>query len=161
MKLVPTRTTTDRFEERSAQARNYAPLVQLVSAVDAEVAAGTGGLSLGGVAWDRVVTADYVPGVGRWLVWASGLVDPADANGGTVALVYQKDNLAVVTLVSGTWTGAGFVKKTIGPVDVFATAGVPAGETLPIVRLVATKATSGTMGLTAWTIWSVWIPGVV
>jgi hypothetical protein len=107
--------------------------------------------SFGGITVDRSWSRSMIPNT-QWLARAAGFLDPSDANGVTVSLFYQKDNLAVVTLGSATFTGAGFVKASLGPFDVFGTGGVPT-ETIAAVRLGATKLVGGTAGLTAWTVW--------
>jgi hypothetical protein len=106
----------------------------------------------GGIAVDRSIFRRLLPDA-RWVVYAAGLVNPQDANIATVSLVYTTDAIANVTLGSVTATGAGFSKKSMGPFDVFGTGGVPAGETIPVIRLVMSK-NAGTDALfQTWTIW--------
>jgi hypothetical protein len=113
----------------------------------------TTGAVFGGLAVDREVFRRRLPDY-RWYVYAAGLVDPRDANTATLELVYHLDDNTLVSLGSITQAGAGMVKRELGPFDVFNTPGVPAGETIPIVRLRATK-TAGVPGeVVAWVIWN-------
>lgn len=96
----------------------------------------------------RELQADH-----RWYVYAAGWVDPKDVNQATVSLVYEKDDQSIITLGSVTQTGSGRVKKKMGPFDVFATAGVPAGEEVPIIRLRAVKNAGIDGELDGWTLW--------
>jgi hypothetical protein len=116
---------------------------------------GTFGTSLtlfGGVAVDRDTFRRRLPDA-RWLAYAAGWVDPGDANTATISLRYEKDDGTTVLLGSVTQAGAGRVKKLIGPVDVFGTGGVPAGEAVPMVRIAAQKAAGVNGTLENWTLW--------
>ena len=96
------------------------------------------GKTYGGLALDRSVWRRKLPDR-KWVVYAAGWVNPNDANTATIAIVYEKDDGSQVTLGTTTQAGAGKVKKTLGPFDLFGTGGVPAGETVPIVRLKFSK----------------------
>jgi hypothetical protein len=113
---------------------------------------GTSGTTFGGFAIDRAIFGRLLPDA-RWMVYAAGVVDPGDGNTATVSLVYQKDDGTLVTLGSVAQTGGGATKKRLGPLDVFATGGVPAHEVVPIVRLRAQKNAGADGTVTAWSIW--------
>jgi hypothetical protein len=98
--------------------------------------------------WSRTVLPDR-----QWVVRAAGFINPTDANGVTIDLNYTSDALATTSLGSVTLTGAGVVKARLGPFDVFATGGVPSGETIPAIRLRAIKLVSGTATILHWDIW--------
>ena len=87
-----------------------------------------------------------------WLVYAWGWVNPNDANTATLALKYEKNDKTVVTLGSTTQAGAGWIKKTMGPFSVLETAGVPQGESVPMVRLHAIKSAGVAGDLENWSI---------
>lgn len=112
----------------------------------------TAGRLFDGITVDRSVFQKRLPDA-RWLVYAAGLVSAGDTNIATVSLYYQKDDTTLVLLGSVTHNTATPVKKVMGPFDVFATVGVPAGETVPMVRLHAIK-NAGTDGtIEAWDLW--------
>lgn len=91
----------------------------------------------------------------RWALYAAGALDNGDANGTTLTLVYVKDDGSLVTLGTPTTVpgGAGFQKIMLGPVDVFGSAGVPAGESVPMLGLTAQKAAGANGALTGWCLW--------
>ena len=101
---------------------------------------------------DRSVFRKLLPDA-RWFAYGSGWVNPGDANTATVELCYEKDDGTIVVLGSVTQAGAGLVKKQLGPFDVFATAGVPAGETIPSLRLRGAKTAGANGDLANWTVW--------
>jgi hypothetical protein len=71
-------------------------------------------------------------------------------------LLYEKNDFTYVTL-GGTAvvvTGAGFAKVTIGPVDLFGSAGVPPDEHIVMVRLKFIK-NAGVPG--EWQNWNLWL----
>ncbi len=94
--------------------------------------------TFGGFAIDRSVFRRLLPDE-RWVIYGAGLVDPGDGNTATISVVYQKDDGTFVTLGSITQVGGGLTKRTIGPLDLYGTAGVPTNEGVPIVRLRAVK----------------------
>ena len=107
---------------------------------------------LGAYAVDRSIFRERLPD-DRWWVYAAGWVDPKDANTATISLRYEKDDGTTILLGSVTQARAGRVKKSMGPFDVFGTASVPAGETIPIIRLGAQKSAGIDGELDGWTIW--------
>jgi len=107
----------------------------------------------GGVSIDRSVFRKKLPDA-MWHVYAAGVADPGDGNNLTIELVYQKDDGTFVTLGStGAFSGAGIVKRALGPGDVFGTAGVPTNENIAVIRLQATKAAGVAATLWAWVVW--------
>lgn len=118
----------------------------------------TSGKYFGGLAVDRSVFRRLLPDY-RWYVYAAGLVNPGDANVATLSLRYQRDSTSTFdTLGSETFTGAGLVKFEMGPYDVFGTAGVPAGETIPIIRFHAAKDAGADGEVAAVTGWVRYLP---
>jgi len=118
----------------------------------------TSGRLFGGVAVDRTVFRELLPDH-RWYAYAAGLVDPGDANIATLSLVYVENTTSTThTLGSTTKTGAGQVKFTLGPFDVFGTAGVPAGEDVPVVRFKAIKDAGVDGAVEAVTLWLRYLP---
>lgn len=144
---------------RIIHALHYSEDIRVVSAVGSEegpvaVAATAAGDTLfGGLAVDRSVFRKRQQDV-RWLVYAAGWALPGDANTMTLDLLYQKDDFTTVVLGSTTRTGAAFGKVAMGPFDVFGTAGVPAGETIPMIRLGARKNVGANGFLQNWNIWA-------
>lgn len=149
---VPDIGTADERFAKITQSINSSPILLSASVVDGVTAITTTAASLGGIAVDRSWLRKLAPDT-RWVARAYGLVDPADANGVTIYCEYVSDAIALTTLGSITPTGAGYQKASMGPFDVFGTGGVPAGETIPIVRLRAQKVTSGSANLAQWTLW--------
>src|SRR5439155_16507091 len=126
-KLMPSRDHVDDLH-RVMVALNFSEtILACPCALAPETVIDTTVTDLGGVSVDRSVFRKVLPDH-RWLVYAAGRVDPRDADGVIIALAYVEDDSTAVSLGSVTLTGAGFVKQTLGPFDVFATAGVPAGE---------------------------------
>jgi hypothetical protein len=111
----------------------------------------------GGCSVDRSVFRKRLPDT-RWFASAAGVVNPTDAAGVTLDLVYLTNAIAAVSLGAATFLGAGAVKATLGPFDVFGTGGVPAGETVPIIALRATKLVAGVATLSHWNIWIRFLP---
>ena len=133
---------------------NYSEAVLAFPAVGSQESVAAGGFTaFGGVAVDRSVFREVLPDA-RWAVYAAGWVQPQDANVATLRLVYQKDDVSLVTLGDTTATGNSWQKIAIGPFDVFGTASVPAGETIPMVRLIVLK-DAGTAALVQ--NWNVWV----
>ncbi len=120
---------------------------------------GTSARLFGAYAVDRNLSQE-IQADDQWLVYAAGWVNPKDANQATVSIVYEKDDQSVIVLGSVTQSSAGRVKKYMGPFDVFATAGVPAGETVPILRLQASKDAGVDGELDGWTLWVRHIPAL-
>lgn len=112
----------------------------------------TTGRTFSGLAVDRSVFRQRLPDA-RWFVYAAGWVNAGDTNVATVSLVYEKDDGAQVTLGSVTHNTATKTKKVMGPFDVFATVGVPAGEQIPVVRLRASKASGADGTIESWVLW--------
>lgn len=101
---------------------------------------------------DRSVFRELQPD-DRWWIYGVGWVNPKDANQATIAFMYEKDDGTVVQIGTVTQSGSGRVKKSMGPFDIFATAGVPAGETIPIIRLAAIKDAGVDGELDGWVVW--------
>lgn len=112
---------------------------------------------LGGLSIDRFTFRELLPDR-RWYVYAAGLVNPADANTATLALVYVKDDMTTVSLGSTTKAGAGWVKFALGPFDVFGTATVPAAESIACVRFTAVKSAGAAGSVEAVCIWTRFLP---
>jgi len=135
---------------------HYSEDIRVVSAVGSEEAVAVApGTVYGGLAVDRSIFRKLQQDA-RWFVYAAGWVKTDGAHAVTLGLQYEKDNAAVVvlgTLVAAA-TGA-YTKRAFGPFDVFGTAGVPAGETIPIVTLTATVAAggAGTAFVRDWNLW--------
>lgn len=89
----------------------------------------------------------------RWFVYAAGWVDPGDGNNATISLEYEKDDESFIVLGSVVASGAGRVKASIGPLDLFATAGVPGTESIVSIRLRAVKASGVDGTMDGWNIW--------
>jgi hypothetical protein len=106
---------------------------------------GTAGRRFGGYVIDRAVFRELLP-EHRILVYAAGIVDPGDGNNATISLRYLTDAIAAVTLGTVVRSGAGPVKVAMGPFDLFATVGVPAGEQILAIDLHAIK-NAGTNGV--------------
>jgi hypothetical protein len=118
---------------------------------------GTSAKTYGGFAVDRAVFRRLLPD-DRWLVYAAGLLSAGDANTATARLVYQKDNGTQIALGMATTTGSTEVKSRIGPVDLFGTAGVPAGEDVPVIRMQFQKDAGVDGTCLAWNIWLRFLP---
>ena len=120
----------------------------------------TAGRTLGGLLIDR---AEFRPRLAdaRWFVYAAGWVDPMDVNVATISIRYELDNKTQIVLGSVTASGAGFVKKAMGPFDMFATAGVPAGETIVALRLHAIKDLGVDGQIEAWTLYVRFLPALL
>lgn len=112
----------------------------------------TTGRTFSGLAVDRSVFQKRLPDA-RWLVYAAGWVNAGDANVATISLVYEKDDGSQVMLGSVTHNTGTKTKKVMGPFDVFATVGVPAGEQVPMVRLKAVKSSGADGTIENWTIY--------
>lgn len=153
IKVAPIGTTQDRVR-RLEHAINFSPLELPFPAVGQEVTvAGPGTTTFGGLSVDRSVFRQLLPD-DRWLIYAAGWLDPGDANGAMISLAYQKDNAIFVPLGSSTFVGAGYLKRTLGPFDLFATAGVPPGEQIPVVRFACQKLVGGNAFVNTWTVWA-------
>lgn len=111
----------------------------------------------GGCAVDRTRFRTRLPD-DRWIITAYGVVGPGDVNGVDLDLVYTTDAIATVSLGGATFTGGAPLKGSLGPFDLFATPGVPQGETIPIVALRATKKVGGNATLAQWCIWIEFLP---
>lgn len=96
----------------------------------------------------------------RWLFYAEGWVDPGDANTATVELVYEEDDQTITVLGSVTQAGAGRVKKSMGPFDLFGTIPAAQAEIVPIVRLAASKDAGVDGTLDGWNIWVRLLPAL-
>jgi|SRR5215469_10722215 len=133
---------------------NFSEWIHAFPCADQATAIVTGGGSFffGGIAVDRSVFRKLLPDA-RWLVYAAGLAAAGDANPLTVALSYRSDGGGVTTLGSTTTSVAALTKVSLGPFDVFATGGVPAGETIPVIRLFASKGVGANGSIVAWNIW--------
>lgn len=88
----------------------------------------------------------------RWLLYASGRVDPRDANAVTMEAVYIRDNGTVTSLGSAlSPAAAGFTKQTIGPFDLASVLAL--GEAIPVLGLRFSKAGGVDGEVRAWTMW--------
>lgn len=135
-----------------ARAINHSPALLPFSALTADTTFPVAGVLAGGFFLDRAQLRQRLPDH-RWVLQAYGFVNAGDANIATVELVYQKDDATTVALGSVTHTGATWAKKAIGPLDLFATGGVPKTETIVAVRLRAAKNAGANGTLAAgWTI---------
>lgn len=105
-----------------------------------------------GFAVDRSVFRKTLPDA-RWLVYAAGWLNPGDGNTATVRLAYEKDDGTLATLATLAQVGGGRLKAKLGPADLFGSAGVPAGETIAMIRLGAVKNTGVNGTVENWTIW--------
>lgn len=141
---------------RIIRAINFAEHIVPFSAVGSQEAVPVGPAVLfGGITVDRFTFRKLLPD-SRWLVYAAGLALSGDANPLTLSLVYEADNLALTQLdpVATTVTSVAAVKTTLGPFDLFATAGLPApAETIAIIRLRAAKAAGAAGAVEAWSLW--------
>jgi len=148
--------TSDPLDDtrRLIHSINYSEAIHVVSVVfQAQAIPLAPGAMYGGLAVDRSVFRKLMPDA-RWLVYAAGWINPLDAAGGTVEIVYEKDNAAVVVLGTTAMPGAaGLVKMAVGPFDVFNTATVPQTEIIPIITLKATKAGGVPGALRNWCMW--------
>lgn len=120
---------------------------------------GTSARLFGSYAMDRSIFRE-LQADSRWYFYAAGWLDPKDGNIATVSLVYEKDDGTQLVLGSVTQAGSGRVKKSMGPFDLFATAGVPAGETIPIVRLRAVKDAGVDGEIDGWCLWVRHLPAL-
>lgn len=150
--------TSDPLDDtrRLIHSVNYSEVIRVVSVVDKEEVFGLApGVVYGGLAVDRSVFRMLQPDA-RWLVYGAGWVNPTDgANGVTITIQYETDAPGTV-VVLGTLAvpaGVAYVKRALGPFDIFNTATVPQGETIPIITLKATKLTAGTGELRDWCLW--------
>lgn len=89
----------------------------------------------------------------RWVAYASGRVDPRDANAVTCELVYITNGGAVTALAPSTASpaAAGFTKQIVGPVDLASV--VNLGEPVPVFGIRFSKAAGGAGEVRAWTLW--------
>jgi hypothetical protein len=141
---------------RIIHALNFSEAIHAVTPSLAAFSTGAPALGanlVGGLVVDRSIFRTVLPDA-RWFVYAAGLVNPGDGNTATVALQYVKDTGVLVMLGSATAVGAGWAKLSMGPFDVFGTAGVPAGETIPAIVMTAQKNAGVNGTLSAWTIWT-------
>ncbi len=113
---------------------------------------GTTARLFGGYAIDRSIFRELQKD-SRWLFYAAGWVNPNDGNVASLSLVYEKDDGTQIVLGTVTETGATRVKTSLGPFDLFATAGVPKGETIPVVRLRAVKDAGVDGEIDGWCLW--------
>ncbi len=120
---------------------------------------GTSPVTFGAIAVDRAVFRRLLPDA-RWLVYAAGWCDPGDGNDAIVELIYERDDESVVVLGAATFSGAGRSKRLLGPVDLFATSGVPAGEAVPMIRLRARKTAGLDGSLDGWVAWLRLLPAL-
>ena len=118
---------------------------------ETNIPSGAAPMGFGACIMDRSVFRTVLPDF-KWYVYAAGLADPGDGNNLHIALVYIKDDTTAVVLGTGTFSGAGMAKRSIGPFDVFATAGVPPGETLPLIRVAVDKVSGTAATVDAWAI---------
>lgn len=113
----------------------------------------TSGQTFGGVAVDRSVFRELLPDH-RWYLYAAGMVSAGDTNTATISLRYVKDDATTVTLGdTATHSTATLTKKELGPIDLFAEAGVPNTENIVVVALHAIKASGANGTLGPWTLW--------
>jgi hypothetical protein len=150
-------SSTSSVEERVRRIEhsiNYSNVILTFSCADANttITAGAGNVFFGGCAVDRAWSRTVLPDA-QWVVRAAGFANSGDGNPFVVSLIYQTNALAVVTLGSATTSVAGFVKLAMGPFDVFGTGGVPAGEAIPVIRIIANKGAGTNAQIAAWTIW--------
>jgi hypothetical protein len=132
---------------------NYSEWIQAFPCADAQASVVVGApVILGGIAVDRSIFRKLLPDA-RWLVYAAGFAAANDANTLSMSLVYQLDNTTLQQLGVVSTTTAGFIKLSMGPFDVFATGGVPAGETIPVIRLRGIKVAGANGSFVAWNIW--------
>lgn len=117
------------------------------------IVTGAGATTAGSWSVDRSVFRKLLATDDQWFVYAAGLASSGDANPLTLSLAYVDDTGVATQLGSGTVTNAGTVKFAIGPFPVFATAGVPAGEQIPTIRLRGTKAAGANGSITHATLW--------
>lgn len=116
------------------------------------------GRVFGGLSVDRSVFRTLLPDA-KWYVYAAGMVDPGDANVATLSLRYVENTTGTThTLGSTTATGAGLVKFTLGPLDVFGTGGVPGGENVPVLQFHAVKDAGADGTVQAVTLWLRFLP---
>lgn len=119
---------------------------------------GTAGTTFGGFVIDRETFRRLLPD-DRWVLYAAGFVNPNDGNTATISLVYQKNDGTLVTLPGAiTQSGGGLIKRVMGPVDLYASPGVPA-ENIPVVRIHAAKNAGVDGELFSWTLWLRLLPG--
>ncbi len=151
-KLVQTGDARDTLR-RVVHASNFSPVVLAFPLGPApETVIDINVNDLGAISVDRAVFRRLLPD-DRWYVYAAGRVDPSDNDGVTVELAYVKDDNTAVVLGGATWTGAGMLKKALGPFDLFGTVGVPRTENIVVVRLQATKLVASTAEMRDWTLW--------
>ncbi len=144
-KFVPTGEPREDIR-RLTLLLNYSDALWSWAALTQDTGAVIGAVTpFGGVILDRSVFQRQLPDA-RWLVYAAGWGASDNVNPMVIELAYQKDNATFVTLGSVSITTSAPTKLAMGPFDVFATAGVPAGETLPCVRLRASKAAGAATG---------------
>lgn len=112
----------------------------------------TSGQTFGGLVVDRSVFRNLLPD-SKWYLYGAGEVNAGDTNTATVSLRYVKDDTTTVNLGSTTHNTATATKKTIGPIDLFAAAGVPNTENIVEVVLHAVKNTGANGTLGPWNLW--------
>lgn len=113
----------------------------------------TTGQTFGGLVIDRSVFRELLPDW-KWYLYAAGTVSAGDTNTATISLRYVKDDATTVTLGdTATHNTATSTKKELGPIDLFAEAGVPATENIVVVALHAVKDTGANGTLGPWTLW--------
>lgn len=114
---------------------------------------GTSGSTFGGFAVDRSVFRRLLPDY-KWYLYAAGLVSAGDTNTATIKLIYVEDTTGTThDLGSVTHNTASVVKKALGPIDLFAAAGVPNDEDVVVVRLYAEKDAGVDGTVDTWTVW--------
>lgn len=162
IKVVQTHANPEETLRRLVHAANFSEENRGFVAIGAVVTVTFvgGAQAFGGCTVDRRVFRKLLPD-DRWYIYAAGIVNPTDANGVTIDLEYIPGSSgaaigAALLLGTATYVGAGAIKQTLGPFDLYATASK--ADDTPVIRLKATKLVGATCTLSNWNVWVRFLP---